>query len=232
MALDPQYLDAIKGFEGYTPNASWDYKQNSSGYGTKAQPGDENIPQDQLKAVHEQRFQTEIGNAASSVDSFAPNLPPGVRAALTSLTYNAGPGWQQSGLGEAIKAGDLEKAQGIFPQYNKAGGEVNDGLVARRAKELAWWGGQPQPAQASPAAPPSAPLQLAPQAQPIFPQAQLQQQQVPQPMQQNPQQDIFSQMQPQGQPPPIFYAQRRSPDLSKLRTALGQSGGFSFPRRG
>jgi len=38
MALDQSYLDAIKGFEGYTPNAQWDYKQNSSGYGTRAQP--------------------------------------------------------------------------------------------------------------------------------------------------------------------------------------------------
>jgi len=39
--LDPQYLDAIKGFEGYNPNAAFDYKQYSSGYGTKVQPGDE-----------------------------------------------------------------------------------------------------------------------------------------------------------------------------------------------
>src|SRR3954468_1461477 len=125
MALDQSYLDAIKQSEGYTPNAQWDYKQNSSGYGTKAQPGDENIPPDQLRAVHEQRFQDETARAAASVDAFNPNLPPGVRAALTSLTYNAGPGWQQSGLGEAIKSGDYDKAQGIFLQYNKAGGEVN-----------------------------------------------------------------------------------------------------------
>jgi lysozyme len=153
MALDPQYLDEIRGFEGYSAQPAWDYKQSSSGYGTKAQPGDENIPPDQLKAVHDQRFQDEIGKAAASVDAFSPNLPPGVRAALTSLTYNAGPGWQQSGLGQAVKSGDLESAKAIFPQYNKAGGEVNNGLVARRAKELAWWNGQPQPPQASPAAP-------------------------------------------------------------------------------
>ncbi|WP_157088717.1 glycoside hydrolase family protein, partial [Bradyrhizobium jicamae] len=77
---------------------------------------------DQRQAVYEQRFQDEIGKAAASVDAFNPNLPPGVRAALTSLTYNAGPGWQQSGLGQAVKAGDWDKAQSIFLQYNHAGG--------------------------------------------------------------------------------------------------------------
>jgi lysozyme len=208
MALDIPYLDAIKGFEGYAPAASWDYKQYSSGYGTRAQPGDESIPPEQLKAVYEQRFGDEIGKAAASVDTFNPNLPPGVRAALTSLTYNAGPGWQQSGLGEAVRAGDYDKAREIFLQYNKAGGEVNSGLVARRQKEAAWFGGQAPagaaPAPASPAAPPSAPLAI-PQQAPIFPQA------APQ---QAAQSGGFDQM------PPFQFAKRRSPDLSKLRAAF------------
>jgi lysozyme len=162
MALDQSFLDAIKGFEGYSAAPAWDYKQSSSGYGTKAQPGDESIPPDQLKGVHEQRFQDEIGKAAASVDAFNPNLPSGVRAALSSLTYNAGPGWQQSGLGEAVRAGDYDKAREIFLQYNKAGGEVNPGLVARRQKEAAWFSGQPQPAQAAPAAPPQGLLAQSP----------------------------------------------------------------------
>jgi len=233
MALDPEYLDAIKQSEGYTPQAQWDYKQNSSGYGTKAQPGDENIPPDQLKGVHEQRFQDEIGKAASSVDSFAPNLPPGVRAALTSLTYNAGPGWQQSGLGQAIKSGDYDKAQSIFLQYNKAGGEVNPGLVARRQKEAAWFAGQPAPqpqtAQASPAAPASgllaqspAPGGLAPSPQaggllqaPVFPQ---------QPQQAAPADPSFFAQIPAEQAmqaPPIQFAQRRPVSLAGLRNMLG-----------
>lgn len=226
MALDPQYLDAIKKSEGYAPTASWDYKQYSSGYGTKAQPGDENIPPDQRQAVYEQRFQDEIGKAAASVDSFNPNLPPGVRAALTSLTYNAGPGWQQSGLGEAVKAGDWDKAQSIFLQYNHAGGKVDQGLTARRQREAAWFGNQPatqqQPAPASPAAAPSAYLNIAPQQTPIFAQA----------PQAAPQADASGggAQVPSFQPPQaaqIFYAQRRSPDLTKLRTALAQAPIFS-----
>jgi lysozyme len=225
MALDPQYLDAIKKSEGYTPDASWDYKQYSSGYGTKAQPGDENIPPDQRQAVFEQRFQDEVGKAAASVDAFNPNLPPGVRAALTSLTYNAGPGWQQSGLGEAVKAGDWDKAQSIFLQYNHAGGKVDPGLTARRQREAAWFGnqptGQPAPAPASPPAASSVPLNIAPQQQPIFPQA----------PQAAPQGDASGAAQmPSFQPPQpaqIFYAQRRSPDLTRLRAALAQPPIFS-----
>jgi lysozyme len=235
MALDPQYLDEIRGFEGYSAQPAWDYKQSSSGYGTKAQPGDENIPPDQLKAVHDQRFQDEIGKAAASVDAFSPNLPPGVRAALTSLTYNAGPGWQQSGLGQAVKSGDLESAKAIFPQYNKAGGEVNNGLVARRAKELAWWGGQPQPPQASPAAPANGLLAqpsggLAPPSAggllqaPIFPQAAPQQQ--PQAQPQQAEQSMFDQMQP-PQAAPIVFPKQRQVDLSKLRAALQRPPIFS-----
>ena len=214
MALDPPFLDAIKGFEGYSPNAAWDYKQSSSGYGTKAQPGDENIPPDQLKAVHEQRYADEIAKAAAHVDSVNPNLPAGARAALVSLTYNAGPGWAQSGLGEMVRNGDLQGASQRFLEYNKAGGQVNPGLVARRQKEAAWFGsGQPQGAPLAPPSAPSAPLSLAPQAPPIF---------AGQPEPQAPQAGgIFGKMDiPQIQSAPIFYAPKKQIDLSKLRAAF------------
>lgn len=231
MALDPEYLDAIKKSEGYAPTASWDYKQYSSGYGTKAQPGDENIPQDQRQGVYEQRFQDEISKAAASVDNFNPNLPPGVRAALTSLTYNAGPGWQQSGLGEAVKAGDWDKAQNIFLQYNHAGGKVDPGLTARRQREAAWFGNQPvaqpQSTSATPAAAPSAPLNIAPQQKPIFAQAP---EQLPAPQAPVPQVDAAAPQVPALQLPQlaqIQFAQRRSPDLTRLRAALAQAPFFA-----
>jgi len=224
LALDPQYLDAIKGFEGYSPNAAWDYKQSSSGYGTKAQAGDENIPPDQLKAIHEARYQEEIAKAAAHVDSVNPNLPAGARAALVSLTYNAGPGWAQSGLGEMVRSGDLQGAAGRFLEYNKAGGEVNPGLVARRAKEAAWFGGgQPaNPAQARVAsaimAPPAAPAPT-PQAS-VASQLMGAPQQPAQPQSGG---SLFEQTPTeQMQAPPMFFAPRRSPDLSKLRAAFKQ----------
>jgi lysozyme len=220
--LDQTYLDAIKGFEGYSPQAQWDYKQSSSGYGTKAQPGDENIPPDQLKAIHEQRFQDEVGKAAQSVDSFAPGLPAGTRAALISLTYNAGPGWQQSGLGQAVKGGDLDKARDLFLQYNKAGGEVNPGLVNRRQTEAGWFGAG-MPAQA-PQAAPQAPLTLPSAQAPVFPTQAVAAPQGPGQAPVTPQFEM-------PQAPPIFYAPRRVPNLTGLQQALGNRG-FFFPSKG
>ena len=245
MALDPQYVDAIKGFEGYSPKASWDYKQNSSGYGTKAQPGDENIPPDQLQAIHEQRFQDEITKAAAHVDSVNPDLPPGAKAALVSLTYNAGPGWSKSGLGDLVRKGDLEGAQAKILEYNKAGGEVNPGLVARRQKEAAWFTAPAQNAPASPASPPSAPpaasmplgltpaatpgmpLSLAPPKPPIFAQ------QAPQMPGSSPgmANAAFNQIPAQPAMQPIFIPPRKPVDLSRLRAQLASNAPI-FPKQG
>lgn len=215
--IDPQYVEAIRSTEGYAPAAQWDYKQYSSGYGTKAQPGDESIPPDQLKSVYEQRFQDEIAKAAAHVDSVNPNLPPGAKAALTSLTYNAGPGWAQSGLGDLVRNGDLEGAAARFLQYNKAGGEVDPGLVARRAREAAWFSQAPQSTPAAIPAPQRAAMiaQTAAPAAPVFAQA---------PSQAAPQQQAAAgayvpdtQQQPLQ---PIFAAQRPRVDLAKLRAAF------------
>lgn len=138
--LGGNYVEEIKKSEGYSPKAKWDYKQMSSGYGTKAQEGDDNLPSEQLRQVHENRFNSEIGRAASVVDSAFPNLPEGTRAALISLTYNTGSSWVGSGLGAKLRAGDVEGAKQSFLEYNKAGGQTNEGLVARRQREAAWFG--------------------------------------------------------------------------------------------
>ena len=98
--------------------------------------------------------------------------------------------------------------------WNVPGSHPN--RVQYAAKALATYGGgQPQAAPVSPAAPPSAPLQAPQQQAPIFPLA---------PPQAQPQQQaggLFEQMPAeQMQAPPIFFAPRRSPDLSKLRAAF------------
>ena len=134
--LDANYLDAIKQFEGYAAESRWDYAQNTNGYGTRARFAGEVID----KAEADKRFADEIKKAADFVEKFAPGLDEGSKAALTSLTYNAGTAWTQSGLGEAVASGNLEKAQSIFLQYNKAGGSTLDGLVQRRLQEVAWFG--------------------------------------------------------------------------------------------
>lgn len=138
--LSGNYADAIKQSEGFTPKAQWDYKQNSNGYGTRAKFPGEVID----KAEAEKRFAEETGKAAEIVDRFAPGLTTGTRAALISLTFNAGDAWTRAGLGEAVKAGDANAIKDRFLQYKKAGGEDDPGLIARREREAQWIGeGEP-----------------------------------------------------------------------------------------
>jgi lysozyme len=134
--VDTRYLQSIKHFEGYADKARWDYAQHTNGYGTRALYAGEVIDKDEA----DRRFKAAIQKAEDFVDKFAPNLDDGSKAALTSLTYNAGTTWSSSGLGQAVSSGDLDKARSLFVQYNKAGGSVIDGLVKRRLEEAAWFG--------------------------------------------------------------------------------------------
>jgi lysozyme len=130
------YLDAIKKFEGFAQRAEWDYAQHTNGYGTRALFAGEVID----RAEAERRFQAEIGEARAIVERNAPHADEGTKAALTSLTFNAGDKWTRSGLGEALRQGDTETARELFLQYNKAGGQTLPGLAARRIAEAEWFG--------------------------------------------------------------------------------------------
>lgn len=136
------FVAQVKRTEGFAPAARWDVKQFSNGYGTRARSEGEQITKEEADS----RFNEAFGNAAKIVDKVNPNLDPGTRAAMTSLTYNAGDAWTQVGLGDAIRAGDLAKAKELFLQYNKAGGETNEGLSARRYREAQWFGANDAPA--------------------------------------------------------------------------------------
>lgn len=130
------YLEAIKSFEGFTPQAKWDYAQFSNGYGTKAlYPGEAITPEEA-----ERRFAAEIVAARSIVEKHAAGWDEGTKAALTSLTFNAGTRWITSGLGAAVRSQDVEAVKARFLQYTKAGGEVLPGLVSRRLAEFDWIG--------------------------------------------------------------------------------------------
>jgi lysozyme len=149
--MNPVYLDTIRRFEGFSARAQWDYAQNTNGYGTRALYPGEVID----KTEAERRFRSEIADARKIVDRFAPDVDEGTKAALTSLTFNAGTTWTKSGLGEAGRAGDLDTARELFPQYSKAGGETLAGLVARRAAEAAWIGSGMAPGSVVSAAAPT-----------------------------------------------------------------------------
>lgn len=134
--MNAAYLDAIRKFEGFTPKANWDYAQFTNGYGTKAKHAGEVI--DKVEA--DRRFAAEISEARAFVEQQVPGADEGTKAALTSLTFNAGGTWSKSGLGEAVRAGDLDKARALLLQYTKAGGETLPGLVTRRLAEATWIG--------------------------------------------------------------------------------------------
>jgi len=146
------YLDAIKSFEGFTPKAQWDYAQFSNGYGTKALYAGEAISPEEA----ERRFTAEIEIARNIVEKHAAGWDEGTKAALTSLTFNAGTRWISSGLGEAVRNHDIDGVKERFAQYNKAGGEVLPGLMRRRLAELDWIGTGPAAAGAATPANPAA----------------------------------------------------------------------------
>ncbi len=138
--MNPTYLNSIKSFEGFTPRAEWDYAQHTNGYGTRALfPGETISPK-----VAEQRFNQEIATARAIVEKHAKNWDEGTKAALTSLTFNAGTRWISSGLGEAVRGHDIQMLKERFSEYNKAQGHVLPGLVARRLAESAWIGAEAQ----------------------------------------------------------------------------------------
>jgi GH24 family phage-related lysozyme (muramidase) len=135
--------DRIKAFEGYNSHAYPDYGHYSIGYGTYATSPTEVITQAQAQA----RLQAELAKASGVVNGINPNLDQGTKDALTSLTYNAGSKWTTSGLGDAVRAGDLDAIKAKLLEYNKAGGVFNPGLADRRSVEASWIG-NPQIAQA------------------------------------------------------------------------------------
>jgi len=147
--LDTTYLKAIQGFEGFTARATSDYTQLSNGYGTKALHPGEVVD----RAEAEKRFRQEISAAEKQVDTFAPGLDEGTKAALTSLTFNAGSKWMKSGLGSLVRDGDLDGVRRQILDYNKAGGQVLEGLKSRRIAEASWIGAGLEPAEVAAAAP-------------------------------------------------------------------------------
>lgn len=136
------FVAQVKRMEGFAPQARWDVKQFSNGYGTRAKFEGESIDREEA----DKRFQAEFTKAAKIVDGVNPNLDPGTRAALSSLTYNAGDAWTTSGLGAAVRAGDLHAARDAFLRYNQVDGQTNEAIAMRRYRESQWFGSNDAPA--------------------------------------------------------------------------------------
>jgi len=140
--IPASFVGAIKWREGYDPVPRWDVKQWTVGYGTHASGPDERLTHDQI----EQRFNDEITREAKIVDGVNPNLDPGTRAALISLTHNTGDAWTKAGLGERVRAGDIAGAQQKFLEYANVNGQTNEAIARRRWDEAQWFGQAEAPA--------------------------------------------------------------------------------------
>lgn len=150
--LPQNFIDKIKEFEGFTPDATYDVNGYRNGYGTNALHPKERI--DRNTAVD--RLHRELGKAAAEVDARYPGLPPSHRAALTSLTFNAGSGWMNQGLGKAVAAGDWHDVRDKMMDYDHSAGKVLPALTDRRGVEASWmYGDAPPPGE--PVAPPKSP---------------------------------------------------------------------------
>jgi lysozyme len=139
------YLSAIQREEGFDPRPKWDVHQWTVGYGTRASGPNEQPS----KAELDQRFAGEISKAAGTVDKINPNLDPGTKAALTSLTFNTGDAWTRSSLGQAVASGDIGAAQRLFLQYNHVAGVFSPAIAQRRNNEAQWFGNGEAPQQVS-----------------------------------------------------------------------------------
>lgn len=127
-------VDLIKGFEGFSPKAHWDYGQYSNGYGTKARFPTEEITKEEA----ERRLMAEIAKFSDIVEKFNSvhkkyNWNSNQKNALISFIYNLGPGALNQVTNNG-KRSNSEIAEAML-LYDKAGGKSLPGLTRRRHVE-------------------------------------------------------------------------------------------------
>jgi GH24 family phage-related lysozyme (muramidase) len=133
-AISPYGVNFLKQQEGYVGTPVWDYKQYSSGYGTRANYPGERIDPNEA----ERRLVGETNHVSDWLrNNVKVPLSQNQTDALISAGYNLGTG--PKGLGRLL--GDIngqnwDSIAARLPTFNKAGGKVNPGLVNRRAAEV------------------------------------------------------------------------------------------------
>ncbi|MDX2054440.1 MAG: RHS repeat-associated core domain-containing protein [Polyangiaceae bacterium] len=142
--------DMIAGFEGFRSQLYNDSANHATiGYGHLVHHGP-------IDGTESAEFQAGISHARAK-EIFMNDLQPRSQAvsslvkvpvtqrqfdALTSLAYNIGTGaFAKSAVLQNLNAGNYQQAAASFALYNKAGGQVNQGLVFRRAREAAVFNG-------------------------------------------------------------------------------------------
>lgn len=143
---DEALVSLVAAFEGFSQYPVWDYSQWSVGYGTRCPDGKlseymlHGISEEDARALLDEHLQAAKSSVSAWVSREGLGRSEAQISALTSLTYNIGPGWMTSdtyaGFRERIRKGGTEQAlYTAFAQICHAGGEVLPALVQRRLCE-------------------------------------------------------------------------------------------------
>ena len=112
------------------------------GYGHAILPGEVDLLAGCSESEAEGLLLRDLAKALFAARDVGRVLNAGQAAALASLIFNIGVGaWAGSTIRRRVVAGDFAGAAAEFGRWNKAGGVVVSGLVARRADELRIFGG-------------------------------------------------------------------------------------------
>jgi GH24 family phage-related lysozyme (muramidase) len=127
-------LELIKTFEGCSLTAFWDVNGYAIGYGHHGNvEARDTITQEQADEILKEDLAGSYEPSVNKYDNDY-NFNQNEFDALVSFCYNCGAG----NLRELLKNGQATREQisADLPKYNKAGGEVLNGLVNRRNAEL------------------------------------------------------------------------------------------------
>lgn len=135
-------LDFIASHEGFSskayPDPPGQTAKYSIGYGHQITDGDglslsSEIPESVGYTLLSQDVQSRVDCVFATIKQ---EMTPKQAAALISFCYNVGcAAFQQSTMVKLINNGNFDAAAEEFGRWIYAGGDVNDGLVSRRADE-------------------------------------------------------------------------------------------------
>lgn len=123
--------------EGFSATPYPDHKGYSIGHGHLIKPGED--LQYVTRGQAQELLLEDVGIAERAVRTAVDvELSQSQFDALVLLAYNIGGGaFRGSTLVRKLNAGDVAGAAAEFPRWNRASGQVNSTLVARRARERA-----------------------------------------------------------------------------------------------
>jgi hypothetical protein len=142
MSVNKATLDLIKQFEGCKLTAYQDIVGVwTIGYGTTAMAGLGIEPAKGMTITldrAEDLLRQGVEKFATTVDAMiTTKVTQNERGACVCLAYNIGPNaFAKSTVLRELNAGHKDKAAAAFRMWNKAGGEVIQGLVNRREAEI------------------------------------------------------------------------------------------------